>query len=85
MKESRVGIGGTGAPLGERVWIGMPAMTRREAREEAFRLLFEAEFHTDAAPEEIYRLAAEDREFEDGDYIRDVFFGVQAKKQRSTR
>ena len=58
----------------------MAAMTRREAREEAFRLLFETEFHGDLPAEEIYRLAVDAREFEDPGYIRQVYFGVLEKK-----
>ena len=41
----------------------MAQLTRKEAREEAFRLLFETEFQKDASPEEVYALAKEDREF----------------------
>lgn len=63
----------------------MAAMTRREAREEAFRLLFETEFHRDEAPEEIYRLAEQAREFEDPGYIRQVYFGVSEKKEELDR
>ena len=54
----------------------MPAMTRREAREEALRLLFETGFHGDETPETIYQRACEDREFENLPYIRTVYFGV---------
>lgn len=55
----------------------MAAMKRRDAREEVFRLLFETEFHGETSPEEIYRLAMEDRDFEDDRYIRDTYFGVR--------
>ena len=52
-------------------------MTRKEAREEAFRLLFETEFHPEAAPNEIYSLASEDREFGENAYVKAVYFGVR--------
>jgi N utilization substance protein B len=55
----------------------MAAMTRKEARAEAFRLLFETEFRTDASPEEVYALSKEEREFAEDDYIRTVYFGVR--------
>ena len=53
----------------------MAAIKRRDAREEVFRLLFETEFHGEMSPEEIYRLAMEDRDFEDDRYIRETYFG----------
>lgn len=55
----------------------MAAMTRKEAREEAFRLLFETEFQKENDPAEIYALSKEDREFLENDYIKTVYFGVQ--------
>ena len=55
----------------------MAAMTRKEARTEAFRLLFETEFRTDAEPEAIYALSREDREIGENKYIRTVYFGVR--------
>lgn len=55
----------------------MAGMTRKEARQEAFRLLFETEFHKDANPEEIYALSTENREVNENQYIRTVYFGVQ--------
>ena len=51
-------------------------MTRKEAREEAFRLLFEKEFHPTDSPSAVYVLAAEDRELPENDYIKTVYFGV---------
>ncbi|MBO4308293.1 MAG: transcription antitermination factor NusB [Clostridia bacterium] len=59
----------------------MPAITRKEAREQALFLLFETEYHADKAPESIYALAVEDRDFAEDEYIRDVYFGVLAKKE----
>ena len=55
----------------------MAQMTRKEAREEAFRLLFETEFQKENDPAEIYALSKEDREFLENDYIKTVYFGVQ--------
>ena len=54
----------------------MAEMTRKEARQEAFRLLFETEFHAETAPEAIYALACEDRDVAENEYIRTVYFGV---------
>ncbi|HBF14813.1 MAG TPA: transcription antitermination factor NusB [Clostridiales bacterium] len=59
----------------------MAAIKRRDAREEVFRLLFETEFHGEMSPEDIYRLAMEDRDFEDDRYIRDTYFGVREKRE----
>ena len=56
----------------------MAAMTRKEAREEAFRLLFETEFRTEENPDEIFALSEENREVAENDYIRTVYFGVRA-------
>ncbi len=62
----------------------MASMTRSEARETVFCLIFETEFHREQDPQEIYELAAEVREFEQvckkqEHYIREVYFGVQEK------
>ncbi len=53
-------------------------MTRREQREEVLFLLFETEFKSDESHEEIFALAAEDREFtpEAGSYIKNVYFDL---------
>ena len=58
----------------------MPAILRREAREQALFLLFETEYHGQKDPERIFSLAVEDRDIVDDEYIRDVYFGVLAKK-----
>ena len=50
-------------------------MTRKQAREEAFILIFEKEFNDDAL-EDILSLAEEVRDIEIDDYIKKVFFGV---------
>lgn len=50
-------------------------MTRKQAREEAFILIFEKNF-SDSNVEEILDLAIEVRDLEPDDYIKNVFFGV---------
>ncbi len=55
----------------------MAELTRKEAREEAFRLLFETEFRTEAEPASIYSLSGENREVSENDYIKTVYFGVR--------
>ena len=52
-------------------------MTRKEAREEAFRLLFETEFRGEENPDAIYALSIENREVAENAYIRTVYFGVR--------
>ena len=51
-------------------------MKRKEARESAFLLLFEAAAKHDETAEEIYQKATEVRELAVDDYVRQVFFGV---------
>lgn len=55
----------------------MAKMTRKEAREEAFRLLFETEFRNDEDPAEIFALSEENREVSGNAYIKTVYFGVR--------
>ena len=55
----------------------MAAITRKEAREEAFRLLFETEFRTEEDPASIFALSEENREVVKNDYIKSVYFGVR--------
>ncbi len=50
-------------------------MTRKEAREEAFILIFEKEFSGDS-PEEILEIAEQVRDIKADDYIKSVFFGA---------
>ncbi|MDD4772426.1 MAG: transcription antitermination factor NusB [Eubacteriales bacterium] len=55
-------------------------MKRREAREIAFTLIFEIGFGDDSRSlNEVYTLAAECREFEEDEYISQVFFGIKEK------
>lgn len=56
-------------------------MNRKSARENAFLLLFEAECKLDETAEEIFEKATHDRELETDDYVKNVFFGVQANKK----
>lgn len=50
-------------------------MTRKQAREEAFILIFEKEFNDDAL-EDILSLAEEVRDINADEYVKNVFFGV---------
>ena len=50
-------------------------MTRRQAREEAFILIFEKQFN-DSSLEEILDLAMQVRDIKPDDYIKTAFFGV---------
>ncbi len=50
-------------------------MTRKEAREEAFILVFEKEFNDDRL-EDILEMAVQVRDFTPDDYIKKAFFGV---------
>ena len=54
----------------------MAKITRAEARELLFGLLFETEFKNGENPTEIYGLACQDREIPADAYIKDTFFGV---------
>ena len=57
----------------------MAKVSRKEARELLFALLFETEFRADDAPAQIYGTACENREIPDDKYIKDTFFGVLSK------
>ncbi len=52
------------------------AMNRREARRAAFELLFETEFKSAEAREDIFDLSSEVRDIEADPYIKAVYFGV---------
>ena len=60
----------------------MHTMTRREAREEAFLMLFEAAFQPQKDPEEIYALAAKVRDIPENEYVRKIFFGVLGEREK---
>ena len=53
-------------------WCGM---TRKEAREETFILIFEKEFNSDSL-EDVLDLAVQVRDITPDDYIKDTFYGV---------
>lgn len=55
-------------------------MTRKQARDEAFILIFEKQF-SDASTQEILELANEVRDLEPDDYIKTVFNGVVEKNE----
>ncbi|MBQ9806271.1 MAG: transcription antitermination factor NusB [Clostridia bacterium] len=54
----------------------MAQLTRKEAREEAFRLLFETEFRQGEEIDAIYATSLENRELCENAYIKAVYFGV---------
>lgn len=54
-------------------------MTRKEARTEVLKLLFETGFRADETPEEIYERAMVTRVIEENDYIHSTYFGVCGK------
>lgn len=56
-------------------------MSRKESRENAFILLFEAEFRPDETALEIFEYAEQFREFKIDEYVKRVFFGVQERKK----
>lgn len=56
-------------------------MTRKEAREEAFILVFEKQFNPDSV-EDILELAGEVRDLTPNDYIKTVFFGVYGNLEK---
>ncbi|MBQ8408335.1 MAG: transcription antitermination factor NusB [Clostridia bacterium] len=59
----------------------MAKITRQEARDLLFGLLFETEFRSGDDPNEIYSLACEDRDIPNDKYIRETFFGILFKSE----
>lgn len=57
----------------------MAKITRQEARDILFGLLFETEFHEGENPTAIYELACADRDIPADKYIKETFFGVISK------
>ena len=51
-------------------------MTRREARDAVFGLLFESEFRTEETKEEIYESSAENREIPEDSYVKDAYYSI---------
>jgi N utilization substance protein B len=56
-------------------------MTRRQAREELFNLLFESEFRADESEKEIYATSKENREFADDDFVYRAYFKIIENKE----
>ena len=59
----------------------MAKISRTEARDILFGLLFETEFKSGESPEQIYALSTENREIPGDDYIKSVFFGVISRAE----
>lgn len=59
----------------------MAKLSRKEARDFLFGLLFETEFKNGDNPAEIYDLACKDREIPEDKYVRSTFFGVISRSQ----
>ena len=55
-------------------------MTRREAREAVFSLLFETEFRSDEGTAEIFATSCEERELIPDEYIKNTYYGIQEHK-----
>ena len=59
----------------------MAKITRQEARETLFGLLFETEFRGGDDPAAIYETACEDRDIPADKYIRESFFGILSRSE----
>ena len=59
----------------------MAKISRKEARDILFGLLFETEFKNGDSPAEIYDLACKDRDIPEDKYVRSTFFGVISRAQ----
>ena len=59
----------------------MAKISRTEARDILFGLLFETEFKSGESPEQIYDLSTSNREIPGDDYIKSVFFGVISRAE----
>ncbi len=59
----------------------MAKLSRKEAREILFGLLFETEFKAGENPAEIYGLACADRDIPSDSYIKDTFFGIITRSE----
>lgn len=59
----------------------MAKITRQEARDLLFTLLFETEFHAGEDPAAIYDLACADRDIPGDKYIKETFFGVISRSE----
>lgn len=59
----------------------MAKISRQEARDILFTLLFETEFHAGKDPAAIYELACADRDIPGDKYVKDTFFGVLSRNE----
>ena len=59
----------------------MAKISRTEARESLFTLLFEVEFNREENPEAIFALSCDNREIPQDKYIKDTYFGVLSRAQ----
>lgn len=59
----------------------MAAMTRRQAREAVFELLFETEFDMDRTPAQVLALAQEDRELGEDSYVEQAYLGAMEHRE----
>lgn len=58
----------------------MREISRKEARIEAYEILFETEFRQDEDINDIYSKACEIRELQDNEYTKELYFGVLNNK-----
>lgn len=54
-------------------------MTRRQAREIIFSLIYESDFHRDTPFIEIYNEALADRSFQEDAYVKTTFLGIEGE------
>lgn len=59
----------------------MAKISRKEARDILFGLLFETEFKNGDSPAEIYDLACKDRDIPADSYVKNTFFGVISRSE----
>lgn len=59
----------------------MAKISRQEARDLLFGLLFEAEFHGGENPTAVYDRSCEDRDIPSDKYVRDSFFDIIARSE----
>ena len=57
----------------------MAKITRAEAREALFGLMFEMEFQAEGNPTKIYELSCDNREIPNDSYIKNTFFGILSR------
>lgn len=59
----------------------MAKISRTEARENLFALLFEVEFNREGNPEALFALSCDNREIPQDKYIKDTYFGVLSRAE----